>query len=182
MPTSATTPMINSGCVQKTFYCPSTEPRFTDRQNWAAPNSLWNYSAPNFNITGYTFAIGGPFSKLDPLYQNQTILSELHTNGPAIIADTPITRELITDVILSVNSTLPASAADNFYAIAGGFTQNGVTYPNLSAHLGPGLVPFGGNIAYKDGHVQWRKFDASHPSSASNSTKSRTTSGPYFWW
>lgn len=185
MPTSATTPMTNSGCIQKTFYCPSTAPRFTDQQNWAETNSLWNYgpnSGSPFNITGYSFAIGGPYSKLAPLYQNQTILSELHTNGITVSPDSPGTRELLADVILSTRDFLPATAADNFYVITGGFTQNGASYPHLSAHLGVGLVPTGGNIAYKDGHVQWRKFDASSAMERNNSTKARTTSDPWFWW
>jgi len=185
LPTTATTPMTNSGCVPKSFYCPSTAPRFTDQQNWAEANSLWNFgpnSGSPFNITGYAFAFGGSYSKVDPQYQNLTLLTELHTNGPTTVADTPGARELIADVILSANNTLPATAVDNFSAIAGGFTQNGVTYPHLSAHLGRGVIPAGGNIAYKDGHVQWKKFDASTIHPGTNPTKTRTTSNPWFWW
>jgi type II secretory pathway pseudopilin PulG len=186
MPTSATTPMTNSGCTQKTFYCPSTAPRFTDQQNWAEANSLWNFG-PNtgsqYNLTGYAFALGGSSSRVDPQYRDLTLLTELHTNGLTIVADTPGTREVIADVILSANNSLPAMAADNFYAISGGFTQNGITYPHLSAHLGRGQVPAGGNIAYKDGHVQWRKFDASSFSANNNQTKVRTAgTSLYFWW
>ena len=188
MPTSATTAILNSGCTKKTFYCPSTAPRFTDQQNWAAANSLWNYGAPaSFNIVGYTFAFGGSASKLEPQYQNLKILTELHTNtliaGSPVSTDIPATRELIADVILSNGNTLPASAADNFSSVFGGFTQNGVAYPHLSAHLGSGQVPAGGNITYKDGQTSWKKFQASNASGNSNPSKPRTGQNqPYFWW
>ena len=182
VPTSVTGAMTNYGCLRKTFYCPSTGPRFTDQQNWASANSLWNYAGGSLNIVGYTFAFGGINSKIDPQYQNSTLLRESHPNGPLVVLDNPDTREVIADVILSNGSFLPATGANNFISIIGGFTQNGVSYPHLSAHLTKGLVPSGGNIAFKDGHVQWRKFAASSSVASANNTKVRTTSGPYFWW
>jgi hypothetical protein len=53
---------------------------------------------------------------------------------------------------------------------------------HLSAHL-KGGIPAGGNIGYKDGHTEWKKFDASRPSANSNPSKVRTGSNqPYFWF
>jgi len=182
IPTTATIPMLNSGATKKVFYCPSTAPRFTDGENFAFQNSLWNFGGNAFNITGYAFAFGGNQSKVSPAWRNYTMQSESHTNGPIVTKDNTATSELIADVMISANSTLPASGADNFTSIAGGFTQNGVTYPHLSAHLGKGGVPTGGNIVYKDGHGAWKKFDASSASASGNATKVRTDSGPYFWW
>jgi type II secretory pathway pseudopilin PulG len=183
IPASTTTAMLNSGCTKKTFYCPSTAPRFTDQQNWAAANSLWNFGLGNsFNIIGYTFALGGPGARIIPQYQNYKILSEFHTNGPAITQDNPATSELVPDVILSTGNILPATSADNYTSISGGFSQNGLNYPHVSAHVERGQLPAGGNIAYKDGHVQWKKFDASSANASANPTKVRTSSGPYFWW
>jgi prepilin-type N-terminal cleavage/methylation domain-containing protein len=182
IPTTATIPMLNSGATKKVFYCPSTAPRFTDGENFAFPNSLWNYAGNSFNITGYAFALGGTSSKVSLAWRNYTMQSESHTNGPIVTKDNTATSELIADVMISVNSTLPASASDIFNSVPGGFTQNGVTYPHLSAHLGKGGVPTGGNIVYKDGHGAWKKFDASSASASGNATKVRTDSGPYFWW
>ena len=184
MPAQVTTAMLNSGCTKKNFYCPSTAPRFTDQENWAAANSLWNYGGAAYNIVGYSFTFGGPGSQIIPQYQNLKILSELHTNttspGNPVFTDTPATRELAADVIISTGTALPASAADNFADIAGGFFTH-----HLSAHLGTGKVPAGGNLTYKDGHVAWKKFNASAASTLTNPSKVRTTSalgGPYFWW
>jgi prepilin-type N-terminal cleavage/methylation domain-containing protein len=185
VPTTATSAMLNSGCTKKTFYCPSTSPRFTDNENWSSPNSLWNFGAggTQFNITGYAFAFGGTSSKVDKAYQNLKLLSELHTNGPIVAPDNVSDSEVVADVMISTGNMLPATGADNFSTIVGGFTQNGVAYPHLSAHLGKGNLPSGGNIVFKDGHVSWRKFDAHSAAAGGNLTKVRTGSNnPYFWW
>ena len=46
IPTAATDSMLNSGCQKKTFYCPSTAPQYTDKENFLdpAPRSLWNFA------------------------------------------------------------------------------------------------------------------------------------------
>jgi len=183
IPAPAIDAMLASGCTKKTFYCPSTAPRFTDNENWAFNNSLWNFGGGAFHITGYAFAFSGTSSKVAPPYQNRKILSELHTNGPIVAPDNVSDSELVADVMISGGNSLPATGADNFSAIYGGFTQNGVGYPHLSAHLGKGGLPQGGNIAFKDGHVQWRKFDAFSAAPGGNVTKVRTGgNNPYFWW
>jgi hypothetical protein len=83
------------------------------------------------------------------------------------------TRELIADVIISNGNALPASVANNYDDIAGGFRLH-----HLSAHLKK-RMPKGSNIAFKDGHAEWRKFLAIDANSVS---KVRTKGGPWFWW
>jgi hypothetical protein len=61
---------------------------------------------------------------------------------------------------------------NNYVSIAGGIQWNGLTYPHVSPHL-KGTVPVGGNLGFKDGHVDWRKFELMTP---------RTVSGSVFWW
>jgi prepilin-type N-terminal cleavage/methylation domain-containing protein len=185
IPVPAATAMLNSGCTKKTFYCPSTAPRFTDAENFANQNSLWNYG-PNvgsqFNISGYAFAFWGSACKVDSLYQNTKILAEMHmSTTPTIrnILDDVSTRELIADVMISERNSLPATpgpAGDNFTDVVGGFYLH-----HISAHIQKGL-PAGGNIAYKDGHAQWKKFNASSSSPNGNDTKARTDGFAYFWW
>ncbi|MEY4918332.1 MAG: hypothetical protein RL616_2245, partial [Verrucomicrobiota bacterium] len=83
-----------------------------------------------------------------------------------------------TDAIISVTGNpVPGTAANNFSVIPGGFQQNGVNYPHLSAHLKNGL-PQGADIGYKDGHAEWRKFKTS----ASLYMTPRTSGGTVFWW
>jgi hypothetical protein len=184
--------MINNGCTKKTFFCPSTSPQYSDKENFVDPypNSLWNFNFPPgtsednaayFHITGYIFAVNG--GKLDSRYQNAKLTSESHGSFVDRVAD----RVLIADVMISGNNSYPANAAAPFQGITGGFIK-----PHLSAHLKKG-VPIGGNSAYKDGHAQWKKF-VSPPggfsvpggstwlSTEDTYTMARTPGGPYFWW
>jgi prepilin-type N-terminal cleavage/methylation domain-containing protein len=181
MPVNATGAMLNNGCKQNTFYCPSTSPRFTDKENFLdpVPRSLWNFNPGVFNITGYTFAFNGPSCFLDPLYQNKKIISEGHTTtSPATnFLDNLATRVLIADVVLSGSTALPATAANSFDNVTGSFYK-----PHLSAHL-RNRVPYGGNIGYKDGHAQWKKFNAGNANAAYNDSQVRTVLGGVpFWW
>jgi prepilin-type N-terminal cleavage/methylation domain-containing protein len=191
MPTPVTSAMLESGCQKKTFYCPSTAPKFSDNENFLNQNSLWNFG-PNtggsFNIVGYSFAFSGNppnTSKLAVENQNTKMGSETHPNP--IFPFTPIRdstsdRVLIADVMLSTGNSLPASPNDNFSSVGGGFSINGAPYPHVSAHLERGM-PAGGNYAYKDGHVEWKKFNASSANAKNNITQVRTGNNtPYFWW
>ncbi|HTL54076.1 MAG TPA: prepilin-type N-terminal cleavage/methylation domain-containing protein [Candidatus Limnocylindrales bacterium] len=198
MPAPATQSMLNNGCQKKTFYCPSTSPQYTDKENFLDPfpNSLWNFyfplgtreDDPNFfHIVGYTFALNGPSSKLSTRYQNSRLISEDHQTGTTSYGDNVADRVLIADVIISGNNTYPATANEPFQGITGGFYKT-----HLSAHLNRG-VPIGANIVYKDGHAQWKKFKSppagfSVPATSpwldteDRYTMVRTSSGPWFWW
>jgi prepilin-type N-terminal cleavage/methylation domain-containing protein len=88
VPTTATTAMLRNGCKQKTFYCPSTSPKYTDKENFQDPypNSLWNFnhslnpdSPSGFNITGYLFAFWGEGTLVAGENQNTTMNRESHT-------------------------------------------------------------------------------------------------------
>ena len=87
-------------------------------------------------------------------------------------------RVLVADCIISqYGNIVPGTTVANFSSIPGGFQQNGVNYPHLSAHLKNGL-PQGGHMGYKDGHAEWRKFKTS----ATVYMTPRTTGGTVFWW
>lgn len=78
-------------------------------------------------------------------------------------------RVLVADATISTASALPGYAhpENNYTAIYGGFPL-----PHVSPHL-KGNVPAGGNLGFKDGHVEWRDFELMTP---------RTSGAPYFWW
>ena len=166
---------------KKTFYCPTTAPRFTDWEDFEEPglgNSLWNF-ATGTRIAGYVFALSGSQSKLDPTNQNVKLEDQILTiGGVTFRTGSPSLRVLTADVILSSGTNLPgyASAANNYTKVTGGFTQPGKgKYPHLSAHIYSGSIPQGQSVGYEDGHVQWNKFNASVvPRTGDNY--------PYFWW
>jgi prepilin-type N-terminal cleavage/methylation domain-containing protein len=185
LPNAAGDLMLKSGLQKKTFYCPGTAPRFDDTINFvnAYPNSLWNFSQ-NFHVLGYVMAFTGPANnplgfQLILTNQNTTILQEQPRLTPTTLLPGPMPanteRPLIADATISENlngtPTAPA-AAGSFTSVPGGFAVNGVTVPHISPHL-KGKLPAGGNIAFKDSHVQWRNF---------KEMSQRATAGRGFWW
>jgi prepilin-type N-terminal cleavage/methylation domain-containing protein len=198
IPWPVTSAMLASGCQKKTFYCPSTAPRFTDSLNFLNQDSLWNFGTnigKAFNIVGYSFAFSGDppgkspnTSVLTLTNQNTKIGLEFHPN--VVYPFTPFrdsvsARVLIADVFLSKGSGVPASPGDFFNSVGGGFSISGRQYPHVSAHLEGGLLPVGGNYAYKDGHVQWQRFYAPSANWKLNPTQVRgggSGGTPYFWW
>ena len=169
LPTSTANAFLNYGAQTNTFYCPGTAPRFTDAQNWA----LWNYAPSIYHITGYSFALSGEGSTLAPTNQNTTIQPEAIHNFPSPGKTTTYRaseRVLVADAILSTGRALPGYAhPENNYTDIGG----GLSVHYVSPHLN-GVVPMGGNLGFKDGHVAWRRFQMIVP---------RTVfTGPYFWW
>jgi prepilin-type N-terminal cleavage/methylation domain-containing protein len=185
--------LLNCGLQKKSFYCPSTAPRFSDKLNWDTLPSvygdsscLWNFgvsanppAANDYHVIGYAMALSGAACKLDPTNQNTTL-------QPEQIAFTSLglypvigvsERVLVADSILSVAYATPGIAhpENNYTAVPGGFLQNGVKYPHISAHVS-GTMPAGGNTGFKDGHAQWRKFQFMVLRTPPSSTI------PNFWW
>lgn len=177
--------MLASGLQKKTFYCPGTSPRYSDDLNFnntTTGQSLWHF-ASGFHVIGYLMAFNGPEANpnqyaLGLTNRNTTILAEsVKVNAFVTLPPPPNTeRPLIADATISVNragtGTAPA-AAGSFDNIPGGFPVGGTAVPHLSPHLKKG-VPDGGYIAFKDGHVNWRKFQQMY--------QRADYSGPGFWW
>lgn len=187
LPMSAGDAMLATGCQKKTFYCPSIAPKFTDWEDFQEPgngNNLWDFNtnvSTGYHVLGYVMAFSGSLSKLYSTNQNRTLLPETVTGtGPLGSFSTfvPATeRVLMADVVISTGSATPGinNPGNNYSAVPGGFMQNGVKYPHVSAHL-RGSMPQGGNIGFKDGHVTWWKFDRMVPRAGG------TSGDPYFWW
>ena len=177
IPFQALDVMLKSGLTEKTFYCPSTAPKFTDQQNWQGPGpTLWDYGDPTFHIVGYSFAFSGIASKLIVTNQNTTLQPEhvvvpATKAGPAYDYYTGLAdRVFVADVAISNGSATPGyQHPENGYTdVAGGFYMH-----HLSAHLEGHNVPVGGFVGFKDGHVDWHFFQ---------DESVRTSSGPWFWW
>jgi hypothetical protein len=174
---------------KRTFYCPGTAPRFNDDYNFLNPypNSLWAWNPSTavngFRIIGYLSAFAGPASNptafsLTLSNQNTTILPEPPKLNSFTYLLTPPNHErvLLADATISENQAgTPATpaAAGSFTSVAGGFSVNGVPVPHMSPHL-KGNLPAGGNLAFKDGHVDWRQF--------SKMSQRATGSSKGFWW
>jgi prepilin-type N-terminal cleavage/methylation domain-containing protein len=197
LPDPAAQIMLQSGITKKTFYCPSSAPKFTDTENWAGPstgvtygganaNTLWSYgqassipTTTDFHVIGYAFAFWGAKNMLASTNQNKSLnLESVQFPTGQTVAIPVAERVLLSDCLVSGSSTIiPGSSADNFTSINGGFMQNGAVYPHVSAHLN-GNVPRGGHLGYKDGHAEWKKFNTG----GNTYMVPRSVSGPVFWW
>jgi len=180
--------MLQSGLQKKTLYCPGTSSRFDDRLNFLndAPYSQWNFfgggTAPK--VIGYIMAFTGPAAaptafNLAVSNQNTTMLSEPIRASILVTLPAPpnTDRPLVADATISENKAGTAAnpgPAGSFTSVEGGFEfPAGHKVPHLSPHL-KGSLPDGGNIAFKDGHVSWRKFKDMEQRA------SGTSRG--FWW
>ena len=181
--------MLTSGLVKKSFYCPGTAQRFGDDLNFGnttSGSSLWYYKVGNTHVAGYAFAFSGSLSKLTATNQNKTILSETITSvtplGTVTISEPVSQRVLMADATLSTTdpgTSLTGTQSENTgFSDAGKYTYNywnvagGFPTHHTSPHL-KGRMPSGGNVGFKDGHVEWRKFEL---------MSERASSGPAFWW
>jgi prepilin-type N-terminal cleavage/methylation domain-containing protein len=179
--------LLAVGKQKKTFYCPSTAPRYTDTENFADPaavanpsRTLWTFgmpaggrddATPGFHIFGYAMALNS--AQILETNRNTTLQPENPKMGAVTLPRPPNTeRVLLADVIISAQAPAPGSYTDatkrtyNYTQIVGGFYK-----PHLAAHL-RGSVPIGGNVGFKDGHAQWRPF----------SLMDQRATGPGFWW
>ena len=165
---------------KKVFYDPGTSSRFGDMENFGDPTfdssgyakNLWDYgitgadASANIDILGYIFSFGGGKNcLLQPCATNSTTQAE-RTPDPRSSLFPPVFYPRFGSGIIclcdtsAVRRTLPArrfrhgtNAANSYTDVKGGFYLH-----HLSPHL-KGLYPRGGNIGFKDGHVEWRKFD-----------------------
>ncbi len=193
VPAPATQTMLRNGCQIKTFFCPSTSPQYSDKENFLDPYpmSLWwfqfaqggNEDSPqNFHITGYAFAFWGANAGAYAQYRNTTILSETHTLGINSYKDNVADQVLMSDIIISRGNSWTALAGNSFNDVAGGFYKH-----HLSAHLTTKAIPRGANSIYKDGHAQWRKMitpgTPGDNDMSFRTIRDRAGGGiPYFWW
>jgi prepilin-type N-terminal cleavage/methylation domain-containing protein len=194
LPNPAADNMLRSGLTKKALYDPGTEPKYTDKENWATTTvggSLWTFNnnvdggTTGFHIVGYSLAInekdsvsGVNLGLLDPTNQNKTLQAESITIGANSTVIPVSDRVLIADAILSDNASQPSYnfPNNNYVSVYGGFQQNGAAYPHTSPHVKNGL-PTGGDAGFKDGHSEWHKFkDAAKP------MVPRVTGGKIFWW
>lgn len=149
--TAADAMMTASPMFRKSCYCPTTAPRFTERDN----ENLWNIGGNRFRALGYALTLPDT-AALSRTNANPTIIPKPIQFGPIMIRPGPITeRVLIADAIIS-NRQDHNLAQKNTYDYSN-ITGGSYFKPHLSAHL-VGKLPAGGNLGMLDGHAEWRNF------------------------
>ncbi len=151
----------NGPTFQKSCYDPGTRSRFTDQDNlrlwWWANGGVPSAATPAFRVLDYAMTLWNS-PALIPTNANRTIEGQSIKYGPITVRQgAPVDRVLIACATISETSQHdPAkkyTGGYNYTTIFGSYPK-----PHLTAHL-KGNVPRGGNVAFVDGHVQWRKFE-----------------------
>ena len=158
--------MNQSGTQYKTYYCPGTAPKFSER-DWF---NLWNFVPNSYHVVGFAMTLPNT-ATVATSNQNTKIYPLPIQIGPVSVLPVITERVLIADADL----TLPGQNMEskrytyNYIAVPGGYAK-----PHTSPHLN-GSIPAGANLGMLDGHVQWTKFEK---------LKVRTvsTGDPTFWW
>jgi prepilin-type N-terminal cleavage/methylation domain-containing protein len=186
VPLNAGNQMLQVVGGKKVFYDPGKNYLYGDDWAFASPTNFWDFNTdPNtgWHVTGYAFIMGGANSEINPVAQNTSILPESSPNPnynpfdpsqPKNVVVGVSQRELIACATMSKQQHVANSAryttADNSYTDIPG--QNGWPHEG-SPHLN-GAFPAGGNVGFKDLHVEWRKF--------SDMSQWAVSPSPSFWW
>jgi prepilin-type N-terminal cleavage/methylation domain-containing protein len=158
--------LLRNGTEYKTYYCPGTEPRFTEA-DWLA---LWNFATNNYHVLGYAMTLANTAS-LAASNQNTKIYPQPIGIGPLSVMPVATDRVLIADATLSLPGQDDASmrSSYNFTSVPGGYSK-----PHTSPHLN-GALPAGGNQGMLDGHIEWRRFQLFD-------VRTVNAGDPTFWW
>ena len=163
---------------QKSCYCPTTAPRFTDEDNL----NLWNLGGGSFRVLGYALTLDNT-PALIKTNANPSIQPQPIQFGPVTVMPGPNTdRALVADAIIS-----RTAERDENQKYTGGYHYNDIDSGSyfkhhLSAHLS-GSVPAGGHLGMLDGHVEWRKFIQMHVRGYGGAGGAQDNgSCPTFWW
>lgn len=135
---------------------------------------LWEFGQ-TYRVIGYamTFPKAG---RVNDTNVNATLQPKSFTVGGVVVQPTPSDRVMLADATLSnmENRNSAAIAYQGKQALGGGWGDPG---GHRTSHMA-GKVPAGGNLAFLDGHNEWRKWlkmsvrtDGNIPGVA-----------PCFWW
>ena len=162
---AAANALVGNGAKRDMFYCPG----FPEQNN----DSLWIFTtrtadtpATNgFRVIGYSLAFKGS-GRVTPANITESLTPAPYRIDGRELQPKPSERVLIADAILSIGANEADRRQNRYTNIDGGW--RGHRAPHLN-----GRIPAGGNIAFLDGHIEWRRFEK---------MRVRTTGGPSFWW
>jgi prepilin-type N-terminal cleavage/methylation domain-containing protein/prepilin-type processing-associated H-X9-DG protein len=182
MPVSSVNQLIRAGVKRDVLYCPAYWKQ-SGNANWTfsaagQTNELGNEALGGFRVLGYAFAFpSSPFPG-GSIIRETNITEGLNPkpwiiNGVGSYEPGPTKRVIVADATLSIGQVggdLPfqGNRQLNQYTKI----QGGSSILHDTPHM-KGRVPAGGNLAFLDGHAEWRPFPQ---------MVVRTQAGVPFWW
>jgi prepilin-type N-terminal cleavage/methylation domain-containing protein/prepilin-type processing-associated H-X9-DG protein len=162
------------------FFCPSNPYQ----------NSLWNFGAPDYHLTGYAYTFPGTGAQ-SSLYSgnyvtniNSSIIPQQIQIGTNFVVPTAATRVLVADAEICAGPSYNPNVSFvvyNFTDIQGGAPAFPDGRHHRASHL-VGQFPLGGNQAMLDGHVEWRAWRSTAYSMIQRNTAQAPIGTPCFLW
>jgi prepilin-type N-terminal cleavage/methylation domain-containing protein/prepilin-type processing-associated H-X9-DG protein len=159
--------MEESGTKWKVWYDPGTAHRFSEAQIYF----MWN-NFGGYRVVGYAMTFPDTRNVREENWNHRlSQVKPIQVSFGVYRTPSPTERELFACATISQDgqSSTNARWTYNYTQVTGSTAIPAHTTPHLK-----GRFPLGGNIAFLDGHAEWRKFEKMVP---------RTTTGsPVFWW
>jgi prepilin-type N-terminal cleavage/methylation domain-containing protein len=171
--------MLKSGMTKEMFYCPSN-PSMTKYMD-----HFWTYTAQwdgqklsggntAFIVSGYCYILD---DQNHDRSRSVAIRNDENKTGPKKWLKTTSDKNAA-NLELCIDATLGQPAANmkygyNFGSITVGGTWAAERILDRSNHVKSDEEPYGGNIGYLDGHMEWRHF---------RDMEERYNTNPCFWW
>ena len=155
--------MLDSGMTREMFYCPSNSTHQKENDLfWEFNNQSWDSRIQRFEresgfiVSGYCFILETTQGSRPEItrYTNDPMQKEWVQSTQD---SQPASRELVIDSIMG-NRRANTKYGRNFAQVSGGIWNQSQVYDTTS-HLKNDFEPTGGNIAFLDGHNEWRAFE-----------------------
>ena len=166
--------MVKTGLTKDMFYCPSND----NQQKYE--DLYWEYTSEwdGKKFTGNGYVVAGYCYILDANGGRPPIRHDNNTEKKYWVKTSqdknPGNKELVIDSVLGTTDTKGKYGYNFGMVQAGGmWTQHQIH--DRTSHLKNDYEPAGGNIAFLDGHVDWRHFSNMEDRIGDGSV-------PKFWW
>jgi prepilin-type N-terminal cleavage/methylation domain-containing protein/prepilin-type processing-associated H-X9-DG protein len=165
MPGGVANRLTQNGAQRHILYCPSFDKQDNDQ--------LWTFTTTptrpdeGYRVIGYalTFPKAG---RVKATNINDSFIPKAVRIAGQEVMISPTDRPLIAEANISQGANETDRTRNRYKGVDGGW--RGHQSPHLDSQ---GKLPTGGNIAYLDGHVGWKKF---------KEMRVQTDGDPSFWW
>jgi prepilin-type N-terminal cleavage/methylation domain-containing protein/prepilin-type processing-associated H-X9-DG protein len=175
--------MLATGMTREMFYCESNKnhQKYNDLF-WMYNNKSWDKAKQRFTqesgfvVSGYCFILQTTQNSRPAIvrYASDNLKKEW---VKSTMTSRPSDREVVVDSIMGAPDASKKYGRE-FAEVHGGiWSESGVS--DGTSHMARGGIPAGGNVAYMDGHVDWRAFN---PDINNNRAVPRYGDNPGFFW
>ena len=179
--------MLRSGMTKDMFYCPSNKVMYPNR------DYFWTFNAQvvsdkelsgHFIVSGYVYVLDLAPPGTRPAIDNDPGKSKIWLKTTQ--ATQPARRELTVDATLCAWEVRTARHPDGNFGMVQGGSWGRANLLDSTSHLKTDYQPYGMNIGFLDGHVDWRRYNpewrAPEYERLDDVPKPRYGGNRKFWW